>query len=92
MQCLYGLVEGPYFILFSRIGFNLKVLILGVRELRPTCRRYSIRRACMACLLVSELVTRRSSSSGPMDFRLSSVRTAATTSLIVVVSTLWRAG
>ena len=29
MQCLSGLVIGPYFILFSRIGFNFKVLILG---------------------------------------------------------------
>ena len=29
MQCLFGLVNEPYFILFSRISFNLKVLILG---------------------------------------------------------------
>ena len=29
MQCLSGLVNGPYFILFSCIGFNFKVLILG---------------------------------------------------------------
>ncbi len=29
MQCLFGLVNGPYFILFSRIGFNFKVVILG---------------------------------------------------------------
>ena len=29
MQCLSGLVNEPYFILFSSIGFNFKVLILG---------------------------------------------------------------
>ena len=29
MQCLFGLVNEPYFILFSRISFNFKVLILG---------------------------------------------------------------
>ncbi len=29
MQCLFGLVNGPYFILFSRIDFNFKVVILG---------------------------------------------------------------
>ena len=29
MQCLSGLVNGPYFILFSPVGLNFKVLILG---------------------------------------------------------------
>ena len=36
MQCLSGLVNEPYFILFSSIGFNFKVLILGAWGLRPT--------------------------------------------------------
>ena len=38
MQCLFGLVNEPYFILFSSIGFNFKVLILGAWGLRPTYR------------------------------------------------------
>ena len=29
MQCLFGLVNEPYFSLFSSIGFNFKVLTLG---------------------------------------------------------------
>ncbi len=29
MQCLFGLVNEPYFNLFSSIGFNFKVLTLG---------------------------------------------------------------
>ena len=33
MQCLFGLVNGPYFILFSRIGFNFKVTLGGSREM-----------------------------------------------------------
>ena len=36
MQCLFGLVNEPYFSLFSSIGFNFKVLILGAWGLRPT--------------------------------------------------------
>ena len=36
MQCLFGLVNEPYFNLFSSIGFNFKVLILGAWGLRPT--------------------------------------------------------
>ena len=36
MQCLFGLVNEPYFILFSSTGFNFKVLILGAWGLRPT--------------------------------------------------------
>ena len=35
MQCLFGLVNEPYFSLFSSIGFNFKVLILGAWGLRP---------------------------------------------------------
>ena len=40
MQCLFGLVNGPYFIIFSSIGFNFKVLILGAWGLRPTYEPY----------------------------------------------------
>jgi hypothetical protein len=29
MQCLSGLVNEPYFVLFSSVGFNFKVLTLG---------------------------------------------------------------
>ena len=29
MQCLSGLVNEPYFVLFSHLGLNVKVLILG---------------------------------------------------------------
>ena len=36
MQCLFGLVNEPYFNLFSSIGFNFKALILGAWGLRPT--------------------------------------------------------
>ena len=38
MQCLFGLVNEPYFNLFFSIGFNFKVVILGAWGLRPTYR------------------------------------------------------
>jgi hypothetical protein len=38
MQCLFGLVNEPYFNIFSSIGFNFEVLILGAWGLRPTYR------------------------------------------------------
>jgi hypothetical protein len=44
MQCLSGLVNEPYFVLFSSVGFNFKVLTLGrlglASHLERTRRRF----------------------------------------------------
>ena len=49
MQCLSGLVNEPYFVLFASIGFNFKVLTLGRLGLASHLR-YHMHRNAYACV------------------------------------------